>query len=512
MALSYLWHDYETFGLNPRRDRPAQFAAIRTDSELNVIGEPVNIFCKPLPDMVPYLEACLVTGITPQHCGEHGLPEPVFADRVQDELGRPDTVGVGFNTIKFDDEMTRNLFWRNLMDPYAREWKNGCGRWDIMDVVRVAYAFRPDGIKWPVREDGTPSFKLEHIARENGIIHETAHDALSDVMATIEVARLVRRANPKLYEFCFGLRKKEAVAAQIGFGQKRPFLHVSGGHPMERGGIGVMYPIAQSHLNKNEYVCWNLLGDPSELLTVDPLVAKQTMFKKAADMEEGETRLALRTIATNKSPMVFQDMRVLSPARAQQFNIDLDLIQTNLEKLQAIMAQRNLPAMFRQLYARDPAGVVDPEDDLYGAFVSDADRMKLNEVRRVFMESPEILAAKLHSKAIEFSDPRLTELVFRLRARHAPHTLNEAEKSKWHAFARAKVITGAMGDHTVHALAQAVHGHTGDLDERGQAMLVDLADYADQVAHSFGAEVVLALEKPLSDAEAVALIGNAKAC
>ena len=145
---TFLWHDYETFGATPRRDRPAQFAAIRTDAELNQLGEPLMLYCQPAPDFLPDPEACLITGITPQQCLEQGVPEYQFAATIEQAFALPGTIGVGYNTIRFDDEVTRFMFWRNLIDPYAREWQNECGRWDLLDVVRTAYALRPEGIQW----------------------------------------------------------------------------------------------------------------------------------------------------------------------------------------------------------------------------------------------------------------------------------------------------------------------------------------------------------------------------
>ena len=134
---SFLWHDYETFGAQTRRDRPAQFAAIRTDADLNEIGEPINLFCRPANDFLPDPQSCLITHITPQQCLEQGLAEHEFAARIENALAATGTIGVGYNTIRFDDEITRFMFWRNLIDPYAREWQNQCGRWDIMDMVRT---------------------------------------------------------------------------------------------------------------------------------------------------------------------------------------------------------------------------------------------------------------------------------------------------------------------------------------------------------------------------------------
>ena len=188
---SFFWHDYETFGRDPRLDRPAQFAGIRTDLDLNEVGEPVMLYCKPAPDYLPDPEACLLTGILPQECLAKGLPEYRFADAVLAELGASGTIGVGYNSIRFDDEVTRHLLWRTLRPPYDREWRNGCSRWDLLDVVRTTAALRPEGIEWPRHDDGRPSFKLEHLSAANGLAHAQAHDALSDVRATIALAALI---------------------------------------------------------------------------------------------------------------------------------------------------------------------------------------------------------------------------------------------------------------------------------------------------------------------------------
>ena len=168
-ANTFLWHDYETFGINPRLDRPAQFAAIRTDSDLNVIGEPIMLYCQPAPDYLPDPASCLITGITPQVCLERGIPEHEFAAQIEAALAQPGTIGVGYNTIRFDDEFTRFMLWRNLRDPYAREWQNNCGRWDLLDVVRTAYALRPAGVNWPMKE-----ISEEELQKINSVISNNA--------------------------------------------------------------------------------------------------------------------------------------------------------------------------------------------------------------------------------------------------------------------------------------------------------------------------------------------------
>ena len=317
--LSFFWHDYETFGAVPRRDRPAQFAGLRTDAELNPIDAPVMCHCRPAPDFLPEPEACLLTGILPQECLEKGLPEHAFADAIERQLAQPGTVGVGYNSIRFDDEVTRFLFWRNLIDPYAREWQNQCGRWDLLDVLRCACALRPEGIEWPRHEDGRPSFKLEHFTRANGLDHDSAHDALSDVRATLALARLLKARQPKLWDFCLRLRKKEAVLDEIASAQSqgRPFLHVSGmyGTRARLPGGGLAAGAAPDQPQRD-----HRLGPgagPGELPQLDIDSLRQRMFTRSDELPEGVTRLPIKTIHINKSPVVIANLKTLTPAMAQ---------------------------------------------------------------------------------------------------------------------------------------------------------------------------------------------------
>ncbi|MEY4752792.1 MAG: exonuclease, partial [Pseudomonadota bacterium] len=264
---TFYWHDYETFGTRPRSDWPAQFAGVRTDAELNEIEPPLLQYCQPPLDRLPDPEACLLTGLLPQTCLERGVPERAFAAAIERELARPGTIGLGYNSIRFDDEVTRFLFWRNLIDPYAREWQHGCGRWDLLDLLRSAWALRPEGIEWPRHPDGRVSFRLEDLSAANGLPHAQAHDALSDVRATLALARRLRQAQPRLWDYGLRLRRKDAVIQEIGVG--RPFLHVSGMYGVERGCLALVWPLAPHPSNRNELIVWDLSADPAELFELD---------------------------------------------------------------------------------------------------------------------------------------------------------------------------------------------------------------------------------------------------
>ena len=476
MTHTFLWHDYETFGIDPRSDRPAQFAAIRTDADLNEIGEPINILCQPAPDYLPSPGSCLITGITPQQCLLQGLPEWQFARTINEAMTQPGTIGVGYNTIRFDDEFTRFLFWRNLIDPYGREWQNECGRWDLLDVVRMTYALRPQGIEWPV-VDGKPSFKLEHLSAANGLAHEAAHDALSDVRATIALARLLRAKQPRLFEFALGLRRKDRVAAELGLPATQqtaqPFLHVSGMVPAERGCLALMWPLASHPTNRNELLAWDLRQDPSELALLDAETIRQRLFTRSDALPEGVQRLPIKSIHLNKSPMVVRNLRTLSPEMAVRWQFELE------PQLQHALLARDLPdmsAIWAEVFKRPaPAAPADVDGDLYGAFLSNSDRRKLDELRQ-------LAPAQLASSRNSFEDERLPELLFRYRARNFPHTLTPDEAEQWREHCTARLLDGEGGARSVDALlAELDDLQQQVLEPDRMQVLEQLYEYAEMV-------------------------------
>ena len=474
---SFFWHDYETFGRVPRRDRPAQFAGVRTDAQLNEIGAPVMVYCQPTPDTLPDPESCLLTGITPQTCLAQGVPEPQFATEILQALGEPGTVGVGYNTIRFDDEVTRHLFWRNLIDPYGREWQNGCGRWDLLDTVRCAYALRPDGLTWPQHPDGRVSFKLEMLTAANGLAHEAAHDALSDVRATLGLARLVRAAQPKLFDFCLKLRKKEAVWQEIGplGAARRPLLHVSGMYPVERGCIGLVWPLTIHPSNKNELIVWDLAHDPAELLTLDAATLRLRLFSKTADLPEGVARLPVKSIHANKSPVVISNLKTLSPEMAERWGLDMAAgLQHAAWALQNASALDAVP--WREVYARPTsAQAPDVDEDLYGGFISPADRRTLERLRTLSGD-------QLAGKRPAFEDPRLEEMLFRYRARNFTSSLDADDLRRWHRHCSERLHNGTGGGATLAQFLEQIDVLSEAADERGQEILGALVDYAEMIA------------------------------
>ena len=470
---TFYWHDYETFGRVPRRDRPAQFAGVRTDTDLNEIDTPLMQYCQPAPDFLPDPEACLLTGILPQTCLEQGLPEHEFAAAIEQQLALPGTIGVGYNTIRFDDEVTRFMFWRNLIDPYAREWQNDCGRWDLLDVVRCCYALRPDALEWPRHEDGRTSFKLEHLSAANALAHAAAHDALSDVRATIALARLVKNGNPRLWDFCLKLRKKEAVQQELGLAGPRPVLHISGMYPAEQGCMALVWPLAQHPTNKNEIIVWDLAHDPSQLAGLDAATLRLRLFSKQIDLPDDVTRLPIKSVHINKSPIVIGNLKVLSDERAAQWGLDMTLAMRHADIASAMPALSG--KLWSEVYAKPaPEHAPDVDEDLYGGFVGNNDRRTLNKLRGM-------TAAQLAMQQPAFEDRRLDELLFRYRARNFPASLDEAQAQRWQRHCGERLHEG-RDDVNLSTFFERIDALSETADERGQAILGALYDYAEQIA------------------------------
>jgi len=450
---TFFWHDYETFGADSRRDRPVQFAGIRTTMELEIVGEPVMFFGKPPSDALPHPEACLITGITPQQAEREGVIEAEFAARVHEQLAEPGTCGVGYNSLRFDDEVTRQLLYRNFYDPYGREWESGNSRWDLIDLVRMCEALRPEGIAWPTRDDGSPSFKLEHLAQANHLQQERAHDALSDVHALIDLARLLRVRQPRLWDWHFALRRKQRVFELLDVGGMTPLVHVSSRYPASQHCLTLIAPLALHPARPGEVIVYDLRHDPAELIALDEADIADRVFTSRADLPEGVERIALRTVRANRAPAL-APLSVLKGADMDRLQLDVDRCLGHAATLREAVGLRDkVQRLFKQAAAMPPAE--DPELALYDGFLPDADKRRLTEVRGT---PPETLAAA----GIAFRDPRYAELLFRYRARNWPQTLSAEERSRWEAFRRDRLtrhtpLTGLTLDDYFTRLAQMRH-------------------------------------------------------
>lgn len=473
------WHDYETSGTDPRFDRPIQFAGLRTDEQLNIIGDPLMIYCQPAADVLPHPQASLITGITPQTIQQQGLIEAEFIGRIHAELSQPGTCGVGYNSLRFDDEFTRFTLFRNFYDAYAREWQNGNSRWDIIDMVRLTRALRPEGIEWPDRDDGLPSFRLEALTAANNIEHAGAHDALVDVRATIALAKLVKDRQPKLYDYLYQLRRKQQVAPLLNLHQATPVLHTSRMYPAAYCHTALVIPLLKDPNNNNGVIVYDLRHDPSILLEQDAETLREWLFTSAKDLPEGISRPALKTVHINKCPVVVP-ASTLDDAAAERLQIDRELSHQHLQQLREAgdSLQQKLQTIFSQQTFTD---IDDVDASLYGGgFFDDNDKNNMTLVR-------EADAEQLQTLSIPFNDPRLPEMLFRYRARNWPDSLNAAETEQWQQFCRHKLTASTSGGLTFDAFyAQLAECRQQQLTTLQQKTLTDLQHYAEQQKMALG--------------------------
>jgi exodeoxyribonuclease-1 len=441
MTGSFLFYDLETFGQDPRRTRIAQFAAVRTDAQLQVIDEPVSFFVKPADDLLPSPVATLITGITPQRALAEGISEAEAFARINELMARPQTCTLGYNTLRFDDEFVRHGLFRNFFDPYEREWRGGNSRWDLLDMLRLVHALRPEGIVWPQREDGGTSFKLEHLADANGVREGDAHEALSDVYATIGMARKFKQAQPRMWDYALKLRDKRFVAGLLDGVAMQPALHISMRYPATRLCAAPVLPLAtHPHIN-NRVIVYDLDSDPQPLLELSPEEIAQRLYTRAADLPEGQQRVPLKEVHLNKVPALVA-WNHLRAADFQRLGIDPERVEARAAQLRAAGPQ--LAEKVRRVFARErPAdGPADADGALYDGFLADGDKPLLAKVRT----SPPEALVELENR---FRDPRLPELLFRYRARNHPQTLDAGERTRWDDYRRRRLLQPGLGEQSL---------------------------------------------------------------
>lgn len=447
--ITFYFHDYETFGINPALDRPAQFAGVRTDSDFNIIEEPLVIYCQIAQDYLPNPEAVLITGITPQKANQKGICEAEFTKQIHEAFSQPNTCILGYNNIRFDDEVTRNILYRNFYDPYAYSWRNGNSRWDLLDVVRACYALRPEGINWPINESGFPSFRLEDLTKANNIKHEHAHDAMSDVYATIAMAKLIKQVQPKLFNYFFTLRNKNKVVELIDIANMTPIIHVSGMLGSYRGNMSLVSPIAWHANKKNAVIVCDLTGDIDSLINLPVETIREKLYTKTEDLDVDEQRIPLKLIHINKCPII-APLSTLLPDNAKRFDLDKQKCLENQQKI--LENQSLLQSKMRELFGMDNEysnNNSDVDAQIYAGFLNGNDLLNCETIRTT---PPQLL----DSLSLTFDDPRLAKLLFRYKARNYPETLTEQELRIWQDHCRDKLDATKVQDYmqTLEQLAE----------------------------------------------------------
>lgn len=438
MAASFYFYDLETTGVSSRRDRVMQFAGQRTDSDLNPVGEPDNILIKITPDVIPTPEAILITGITPQKTLAEGITEAKALQYLTSKVFIKDTIFVGFNNIRFDDEFMRFMLWRNFYDAYEWQWKDGRSRWDLLDAVRITRALRPEGIDWPFASDGKPTNKLSYLTDVNKLNHVNAHDALSDVIAAINIAKLIKAKQPKLFEYLLNLRSKQKVEALIG--SRQPFIYTSGRYPSQYLHTTVAVKLADYPDRAGSAIVYDLRSSPKPFLSL----SAEELAKRWSSYGKETPYFPAKILSYNRCPAV-APLNTLDSKSAKRLELSIDKIDKNAALLNEEFAQKLIEAA--QIMQKNQQEQLIPdaqkaEEQLYDGFIDEPDKTKASVVRAADIDN-------IRSLELEFSDVRLKNLFPLYKARNFPSALSEDEKRRWDSFRQQKLI----GDGKNSALA-----------------------------------------------------------
>lgn len=430
MAKSYFFYDLETSGLNPRSDRIMQFAGIRTDENLKQIGDSYNLLVKLNDDTLPSPEALMVTGISPQATLSDGYTEAQFAKILYEEIFTPGTIAIGFNNIRFDDEFIRYLFWRNFHDAYEWSWKDDRSRWDLLDAVRMTRALRPEGINWPTDAEGKATNRLELLTKENGLAHEKAHDALSDVEALIAVTGLIRDKQPQLFNYLFSMRDKKMVKKLINLDNREPFVYTSGRYNADYNKTTVAFPLTSS--KNGNVVVYDLRYDPTPFFDKSQKELEDIFYASWEERQKKDyTPLPVKDLKYNQVPAV-APVNVLGKENGWE---KIGLTLSEIEKHKKILLSRpDFSEKIRTLFENSPAFKknINPEAQLYDSFLPDKDRSLLYMIQNAN-------ANKLADLQPNFIDERLPELLLHYKARNYPTSLSEEESIKWEEWRAAHI-------------------------------------------------------------------------
>lgn len=435
MAASFYFYDLETTSTNPRSGRIMQFAGQRTDMQLRPIGEPENIVIRLTDDVLPEPDAVMVTGITPQSTYADGITEVEFLRYFQEHICAKDTIFVGYNNVRFDDEFIRHTLYRNFYDAYEWCWQDQRGRWDILDVIRMTRALRPDGITWPFAPDGKPSNRLELLTSVNGLDHEHAHDALSDVNATIALARLLRNKQTKLFEYLLSMRDKKKVQELVNSG--KPFVYSSGKYANRYEKTTVVVTLGE-HPGKQGSLVYDLRRSPEFLRSLSPEEIAVAWQERADD----ETmRFPVKTLQFNRCPAV-APLGVIDEAAKERLHIHFDEFQNNLAALHGMKDLRErllaaLKIMDKKRQATFLSNVRDVEDQLYDGFFTDGDKTAMGVVRAADK-------SEIGSLSLAFKDDQLNTLFPLYKARNFPASLSDEERKLWESYRYHKLMDGGV--------------------------------------------------------------------
>ncbi len=468
MAQTLFFYDLETSGFNPREDKIMQFAGQRTDMDLNLIGEPINYYIKMTEDSLPSIDAVLLTGITPQKTLEDGITEAEFVKIFDEEISRPGTTFVGFNSIRFDDEFMRFFLYRNFYDAYEWQWKNSQSRWDLLDLVRMTRALRPEGIEWPVDNDGISINRLELLTKANNLSHDSAHDAMSDVTGTIMLAKLIKEKQGKLFDYLLDMRDKKKV--QDFLGKNKTFVYSSGKYPTEFEKTTVVLNLGP-HPDRQGTLVYDLRHDPDEFLNLSAEeLAKRWKYEK----EPKTKRLPVKSMQSNRCPAI-APMSVLDGESIKRLAIDLAVVDINKQKLlenkefyEKVTKALEILNKDRESGYKNKNTFVDGL--LYEGFIPDSDKRLMSDIYK-----------SLPTTMPSFVDKRLNTLLPLYVARNYPKKLDENQRESWEKYRQEYLFDGGNSSKFVKYMTEIAKRKQSTKDSNQTYILDELSLWGESI-------------------------------
>jgi exodeoxyribonuclease-1 len=316
--------------------------------------------------------------------------------------------------------------------------------------MRTCYALRPEGINWPIDDEGLPSFKLEKLSVANGIEHENAHDAMADVIATIELAKKLKAAQPKLFDYLYSMRHKRKLNELVDIVNLTPLVHVSG-----------MFGVGCSNTSWVVPMGWHPKNQNADNI-------RERMYTKRDDLNPGELPIPVKLVHLNKCP-ILAPAKTLTVENAQRIGIDREQCLKNLTRLKQHPEVRE---KLIDLYSveREYENSNDVDSQLYDGFFTPSDRAAMDIIQSTH-------PANLAALDVEFGDQRIAPLLFRYRARNFVETLDEQEQQKWANHCR-EYFESRLPDYMLN-LENLAHEHEDD--ENKLSILRSVYKYVEQL-------------------------------
>ncbi|VFP83850.1 exodeoxyribonuclease I [Buchnera aphidicola] len=421
---SFIFYDYETFGLNISLDKVAQFCSIETDNDFKFIRKKTILFCYPPIDYLPDPNSILITKILPQYTQQYGLNEYCFTKKIYDIFSQKNSCIIGYNNINFDNLITRNIFYRNLLDPYEWSWKNGNFSWDVLNIVRAFYIFYPKTMLWYRKINGTVSFKLSDITSINNIIHINAHDAYSDVMATFLIVQFLYKKNKKFFLFLYKISHKKFILNFISQNYNKPFFYLSSFFGSKNNNFGCIMILGMHPKFNNNLIIINLSINFKKIFHLYSYCVRDKL--KIHQLFD----CGIQVVCINKSPLFFS-YNSLSKQDCKRLNINYSRCQKNFFLLKNNTLLKNWILSF---FLKSEKNEVDDNVDLmlYKNFFNSSDKMLFS-----FIHSH--VPLQWINWYPEFIDTRIKEIFFRLKARNFIKLLNFNEIKRWQLYCKHKI-------------------------------------------------------------------------